>query len=189
MPPVPTPSVPSGHLPLTGGVGPGPPLFLRGSHQGARLYPSGAGKRQDTAPCAARCAAVGGFAALRMRRTPCGCCRSVLVEQADAPTRAIAPGFQISRGGSVVAPPPWLVLRAGEWLQHSRPLGLQRPFGPLTSAPIPALEFSGYRQPPGVHPIGGRKGDPMEAQRSGFHWERTSDGMSEPCPSRARRMI
>ena len=22
----------------------------------------------------------------------------------------------------------------------------------------------------------------MEAQRSGFHWERTSDGMSEPCP-------
>ena len=22
----------------------------------------------------------------------------------------------------------------------------------------------------------------MEAQQSGFHWERTSDGMSEPCP-------
>ncbi|RHR08113.1 hypothetical protein DWX58_09820 [Pseudoflavonifractor sp. AF19-9AC] len=22
----------------------------------------------------------------------------------------------------------------------------------------------------------------MEAQRSGFHWERTSDGMNEPCP-------
>ena len=22
----------------------------------------------------------------------------------------------------------------------------------------------------------------MEAQRSGLHWERTSDGMSEPCP-------
>ena len=116
---------------------PDPPFVLRGSHQGARLYPSGAGKGQDTVPCADRC-------------------RSVLVEQADAPTRAIAPGFQISRGGSVVAPPPWLVLRAGEWLQHSRPLGLQRPFGPLTSAPIPALEFSGYRQPPGVHPIGGR---------------------------------
>ena len=36
--------------------------------------------------------------------------------------------------------------------------------------------------PRGVHPIGGRNGDPMEAQRSGFHWERTSDGMSEPCP-------
>ena len=42
-----------------------------------------------------------------------------------------------------------------------------------------------FRSPPslgGVHPIGGRNGDPMEAQRSGFHWERTSDGMSEPCP-------
>ena len=131
------PEAAHGHLIMPYPASPGPPLFLRGSHQGARLYPSGAGKRQDTASYAVRC-------------------RSVLVKQVLAPTRAIAPGFQTSRGGSVVAPPPWLVLRAGEWLQHSPPLGLQRPFGPLTSAPIPALEFSGYRQPPGVHPIGGR---------------------------------
>ena len=45
-----------------------------------------------------------------------------------------------------------------------------------------SLDLSGHRQPRGVHPIGGRNGNPMEAQRSGFHWERTSDEMSEPCP-------
>ena len=109
---------------------PDPLFFLRGSHQGARLYPSGAGEGQDTAPRAARC-------------------RSVLVEQACTPTRAVAPSFHPSRGGSVVAPLPWLVLGAGKQLQYSAPLGLQQPFGPLTSAPIPALEFSGYCRPPG----------------------------------------
>ena len=113
-----------------------PIYFTREPPRGC-VSSSGAGKRQDTVPCAARC-------------------RSVLVEQAYAPTRAIAPGFQISRGGSVDVSPPRLALSTGKWLQHSLPLGLQRPFGPLTSAPIPALEFSGYRQPPGVHPIGGR---------------------------------
>ena len=46
--------------------------------------------------------------------------------------------------------------------------------------------FAGpFRAPPaprGYIQKGGRSGNPMEAQRSGFHWERTSDGMSEPCP-------
>ena len=38
--------------------------------------------------------------------------------------------------------------------------------------------------PRGVHPIGGRRcGVPMEAQRSGFHWERTSSERNEPCPT------
>ena len=72
------PGAAHGHLQCPIPPRPGPPFNLRGNHQGARLYPSGAGKGQDTAPYAARCAAVGGFAALRMRRTPCGCCRSVL---------------------------------------------------------------------------------------------------------------
>ena len=85
---------------------PEPPLFLRGSHQRAKLYPSGAGKRQDTVPCAARC-------------------RSVLVEQVYAPTRAIAPGFPPSRGGSVVAPPPGLVLDGQDCREHAPALGPQ----------------------------------------------------------------
>ena len=69
---------------------PGPPLFLRGSHQGVWKNLPGAGKGQDTAPCAARC-------------------RSVLAEQAHSPTRVIAPSAQPSRGGSVVGTPPGLV--------------------------------------------------------------------------------
>ena len=108
---------------------PDPRLFT-GEPPRGELYPSGAGKRQDTVPRAVRC-------------------RSVLVELAYSPTRAIAPGVLPSRGGSVIAPLPWLVLGAGKQLQYSAPLGLQQPFGPLTSAPIPALEFSGYCRPPG----------------------------------------
>ena len=66
------------------------PSFSTGEPSRGGVSPSGAGKRQDTIPCAARC-------------------RSVLIEQAYFPTRAIAPGFPPSRGGSVVAPPPGLV--------------------------------------------------------------------------------
>ena len=81
------------HLPLTGGVGPGPPIcFTREPSRGG-ISPSGAGKGQDTVPRAARC-------------------RSVFLEQVLAPTRAIAPGVRPSRGGSVVALPPWRVLDA-----------------------------------------------------------------------------
>ena len=57
-----------------------PVLFYGGRHQEGRQNSSGAGKGQDTCLSAARCAAVCGFAALRMRRTPCGCCRSVFLE-------------------------------------------------------------------------------------------------------------
>ena len=99
------PGAAHGHLQCPIPPPPDPLFFLRWSHQGAKLYPSGAGKDQDTAPRAARCAAVGGFAALRMRRTPCGCCRSVLIEWSCTPTRAIAPNVWPSRGGSVVVPP------------------------------------------------------------------------------------
>ena len=69
---------------------------------------------------------------------PCSLNRCLLL-------RAVAPSFSPSRGGSVVAPPPGRLLRAGEWLQHSVPLDLQQPFGPLTSAPIPALDLPDYR--------------------------------------------
>ena len=143
------------------------PVYLRGSHQGARLYPSGAGKGQDTAPRAVRCAAVGGFVALRMRRTPCGCCRSVLVKQAYSPTRTVAPSFHPSRGGSVAALPPWRVLRIGKWLQHSPPLGLQQSFGPLTTVPIPALEFSSYRPPGGTSNRGAAMGPQWKPSAAG----------------------
>ena len=104
----PTPSVPSGHLPLTGGVGPGPPFILRESHQGARLYPSGAGKGQDAYLCAARC-------------------RSVLIEWAYTPTRAIAPASLPSRGGSVVVPPAGEIPTCHVAARESgRPQGLPR---------------------------------------------------------------
>ena len=55
----PIPFVPSGHFPLTRGIGP-----LEG------------GRLRDVGPESFRhgCAAVGSFAALRMRRTPCGYC-------------------------------------------------------------------------------------------------------------------
>ena len=96
---------------------PGPPFDLRGSHQGVKLYPSGADKDQDTVPCAARC-------------------RSVLVEQAHAPTRAVAPSSQPSRGGSVVAPPPWLVSDTQNFREHTPapgpyPLAVSSTAGPF----------------------------------------------------------
>ena len=115
---------------------PGPPLFLRESYQRAKLYPSGAGKRQDIAPRAARY-------------------RSVFLEQVLAPTRAVAPGFHPSRGGLVVAPPPWLVPDAQRLPQKrtcSRSalasvfVAFHTHYGAGTSR-LPS--------PWGVHPIGG----------------------------------
>lgn len=53
---------------------------------------------------------------------------------------------------------------------------------PSATGPFRRGSLQVTANPRGIHPIGGRNGDPMEAQRSGFHWERTSDGMSEPCP-------
>ena len=95
---LPLPPLGFAHLPLTEGVGPGPPkgssfeaprgptaLFekrnwvRRFSQEPWRMEP-GAGEGQDACVSAARCAAVGGSAALRMRRTPCGCCRSGWIE-------------------------------------------------------------------------------------------------------------
>ena len=49
------PGAAHGHLQCPIPPPPDPLFFLRESHQGARLYPSGAGKGQDTAPRAARC--------------------------------------------------------------------------------------------------------------------------------------
>ena len=151
------PGAAHGHLQCPIPPPPDPPFILRGSHQGARWYPTGAGKGQDTVPRAARCAAVGGFAALRMRRTSCGCCRSVFFEQAYAPTRAIAPSFPPSRGGSVVAPPPGLVQDTQNCCEHAPAPGPHPSAVSLTSASISALDLPGYHQPRGVHPIGGPK--------------------------------
>ena len=160
---------------------PGPPFNLRVSHQGEKLYPSGAGKGQDTTPRAARY-------------------RSVLVELAYSPTRAIAPGVLPSRGGSVVAPLPWLVPDVQNYRKYAPAPGPHPPAVSSTAGPLRRWTLQ-VTVPRGVHPIGGRlplsggdversetegvgtrNGDPMEAQRSGFHWERTSAGMSEPCP-------
>ena len=156
------PGAAHGHLQCPIPPPPDPLFFLRWSHQGARLYPSGAGKDQDTAPRAARY-------------------RSVLVELAYSPTRAIAPSFHPSRGGSVVAPPPWLVPDVQNYRKHAPAPGPHPPAVSSTAGPLRRWTLQ-VTVPRGVHPIGSRNGDPMEAQRSGFHWERTSDGMSEPCP-------
>ena len=124
------PGAAHGHLQCPIPPPPDPLFILRGPPSRTQKITYRRGKDQDSCLCAARC-------------------RSVLVEQAYTPTRAIAPTFPPSRGGLVVAPPPRLELRAGGRLQSSAPLGLQRPFGPLTSAPIFALELPGYRSPRG----------------------------------------
>ena len=49
------PGAAHGHLQCPIPPPPDPPFILRGSHQGVKLYPSGAGKGQDTVPRAARC--------------------------------------------------------------------------------------------------------------------------------------
>ena len=148
---------------------PGPPCFFTGEPPRARLYPYGAGKRQDTIPRTARC-------------------RSVSLERVYTSTRAIAPGFQPSRGGSVVAPPPQSVPDMQDCVEHTLAPSLHL-LAFSSTAGLSRRWIFQVTVPRGVHPIGGRNGDPMEAQRSGFHWERTSDEMSEPCPCRARRRI
>ena len=118
------------------------PCFFTGGPPRARLYPSGAGKDQDTVPHAARC-------------------RSVLIGPTYAPTRAVAPGFLPSRGGSVVALPPGWVVDIRGWLRRLKFLSLQGSFGPLPSVPIPAPQLPGYCHPRGVHPIGGTAVPPV----------------------------
>ena len=81
----------------------------------------------------------------------------------------------------MVVSPPWLVLDMQNSRGHAPASGPHLLTVSLTAGLFRRRTFQ-ITVPRGVHPIGGRNGDPMEAQRSGFHWERTSDGMSEPCP-------
>ncbi len=129
------PGAAHGHLQCPIPPPPGPPFILRESHQGVKLYPSGAGKRQDTLPHAARC-------------------RSVLVERAYSPTRAIAPNALPSRGGSVVAPPPWLVPDVQDYRKHAPAPG---PYPPVVSSTAGLSRRWNFQVtvPRGVHPIGG----------------------------------
>ena len=156
----PTPSVPSGHLPLTGGVGPGPPFILRESHQGARLYPSGAGKGQDTIPRAARCC-------------------STFLEQVLASTRAIASASLPSRGGSVVVPPAGKIPTCHFVVRESgRPQGLPRRRWTAvsgnwradeTSAPTRRKKCNGIskRRADSIRPYGGTAAPTQWKQRGG----------------------
>ena len=78
----PIPFVPSGHFPLTRGIGP---------LEGGRLRDVGSESFRHG------CAAVGSFAALRMRRTPCGCCaprndRKRFIDKLKIPRACTGPG-------------------------------------------------------------------------------------------------
>ena len=72
------PGAAHGHLTMPYPASPGPPLFLRESHQEGGQSSAGAGRNQNGCLCADRC-------------------RSVPVEQPLAPTRSDAPNFLPSR--------------------------------------------------------------------------------------------
>ena len=114
------------------------PCFLRGSHQGARLYPSGAGKGQDTAPRAARC-------------------RSVPVEQPPTPTRGDAPNLLPSREGAGRRSAARTCAGLAETYRKTR---LRPGTAPASGLRHLLRRFAAEpsRAPPtpgGVHPIGG----------------------------------
>ena len=99
-----------------------PCFFYGGSHQGVWKNLSGAGKRQDTIPCAARC-------------------RSILLEQVLAPTRVVAPRFHPSRGGSLFASPPRLVPNMQDCRKHASAPGLHLPAVSPTAGPFQCWSF------------------------------------------------
>ena len=151
-----------GHLTMPYPASPGPPVFLRGSHQGARLYPTGAGKRQDTAPRAARC-------------------RSVLVERVYTPTRAIAPGFLPSRGDSVVASPPRLVQDTQNCREHAPVPGPHPPAASSTADLSRRWTFQ-VTVPRGVHPIGGTAVPPVLGRFKGMGYLGEGGNRNPPSP-------
>ena len=111
------------------------PIYFTGEPPRGFLSPSGASKRQDTVPRAARC-------------------RSVLVEQACSPTRTIAPTFPPSRGGLVITSPPWLVPDVQDYRKHAPAPGPHPPAVSLIAIPFQHVVFQ-VTVPRGVHPIGG----------------------------------
>ena len=113
------------------------PMFSTGEPPIGYVSPSGAGKGQDTSPRAARC-------------------RSVLVKLAYSPTRTIAPNALPSRGGSVVASPPWLVPDTQNFREHTPAPGSHLPAVSSTAGPFRRRTFQ-VTVPQGVHPIGGPK--------------------------------
>ena len=138
------------------------PVYLRGSHQGVWKNLPGAGKGQDTAPRAARC-------------------RSMSLERAYTPTRAIAPTFQPSRGGSVVAPPPWLVLNTQNCREPAPTPGPPPPAVSSTAGLFWRGSFQVTANPWGVHPIGGTAVPPVLGRFKEGGFQR-GEGNRNPSP-------
>ena len=141
------PGAAHGHLTMPYPAAPRTPCFLRGAPPRGCVSLSGAGKNQDACLSANRC-------------------RSVLLEQLLAPTRPIAPSFHPSRGGSVVASPPWLVPDTQNFCEHTCS-GFAPASGFVDHRPIPALDLPGYRPPGGTSNRGDATGTQWKPSAAG----------------------
>ena len=163
---------------------------------------TGGASPENSSPHRTRCAAVGGFAALRMRRAPCGCFaglrRGPQLPQAPAngaggnaglvlasrsqPTAAMGPGSRVEGAGGAFDENPREATS-----KNAGPGGFPAAFDTKSGAP------AGQARPRGGHPGRWMARRGRRAPRvGGYAGKRATTGRpyrrSKPCPGKSRKI-